>query len=54
MAVIGVLPAAGHATRLQPLEGSKEVLEIAGRPVIDFIVERMRRGGCEQLRIRDA
>lgn len=51
MAVIGVLPAAGHATRLQPLEGSKEVLEIDGRPVIDFIVERMRRGGCEELRI---
>jgi glucose-1-phosphate thymidylyltransferase len=51
MAVIGVLPAAGHATRLQPLDCSKEVVEIGGRPVIDFIVERMRRGGCDELRI---
>jgi glucose-1-phosphate thymidylyltransferase len=26
MAIVGVIPAAGYATRLQPLEGSKEVL----------------------------
>jgi glucose-1-phosphate thymidylyltransferase len=51
MAIVGVLPAAGYATRLQPLDRSKEVLEVAGRPVIDYLVERMRVGGCTELRI---
>ena len=40
--IVGVIPAAGHATRLQPLEGSKEVYPVAGRPVLDYLVERMR------------
>jgi glucose-1-phosphate thymidylyltransferase len=51
MAVIGVLPAAGHATRLQPLDCSKEVLPVGGRPVADYVVERMRAAGCDELRI---
>ena len=49
--IIGVIPAAGHATRLQPLDCSKEVLPIQGRPVVDYLVERMRVGGCSQLRV---
>ena len=49
--VIGVIPAAGHATRLQPLDCSKEVLPIQGRPVVDYLVERMRVGGCSGLRV---
>lgn len=42
MAVVGVIPAAGLAERLQPLEGSKEMLSVGGRPVMDHLVERMR------------
>jgi len=51
VAIVGILPAAGYAVRLQPLECSKEMLEIGGRPVIDYLVERMRAGGCEELRV---
>jgi glucose-1-phosphate thymidylyltransferase len=49
--IVGVIPAAGHAERLQPLNGSKEMIEIGGRPVIDRIVERMRAGGAAELRV---
>jgi glucose-1-phosphate thymidylyltransferase len=51
VALVGVLPAAGRATRLQPLAGSKEVLPVAGRPVMDYVLERMRHAGCEEIRI---
>lgn len=49
--IVGVIPAAGHAARLQPLEGSKEVYPIAGRPVLDYLVERMRAVDGAELRI---
>jgi glucose-1-phosphate thymidylyltransferase len=49
MSVVGVIPAAGHATRLQPLPGSKEVLPVGGRPVMDYLVERMRAAPCDEL-----
>lgn len=51
MAIVGVIPAAGYARRLQPLSCSKEVYPIAGRPVIDYVAERMWRAGCSELRI---
>jgi dTDP-glucose pyrophosphorylase len=51
LAIVGVIPAAGHATRLQPLDGSKEVLPVRGRPVMDYVVDRMRRAGCDELRV---
>jgi dTDP-glucose pyrophosphorylase len=51
MAVVGVVPAAGFATRLQPLPISKEMLAVGTRPVMDYIVVRMRAGGCTRLRI---
>jgi dTDP-glucose pyrophosphorylase len=51
LAIAGVIPAAGFASRLQPLKGSKEVLPIAGRPVMDYIVDRMLRGGADELRV---
>jgi glucose-1-phosphate thymidylyltransferase len=51
MAIVGVIPAAGYATRLQPLEGSKEVLAIRGKPIMDHLVERMRAGGCDRIRV---
>ncbi len=49
--IVGVIPAAGYATRLQPLDGSKEVYPIDGRPVMDYLVERMRAAGCSELRV---
>lgn len=49
--IVGVAPAAGSATRLQPLDGSKEMVRIGGRPVIDFLVERMSAGGAEEIRV---
>jgi glucose-1-phosphate thymidylyltransferase len=49
--IVGVVAAAGLATRLQPLEASKELLEVGGRPVIDYLLERMRAGGADELRV---
>jgi NDP-sugar pyrophosphorylase family protein len=49
--VVGVVPAAGYATRLQPLDGSKEVLLVHGRPVMDYLLERMRRAPLAELRV---
>jgi dTDP-glucose pyrophosphorylase len=51
MAVVGVIPAAGYATRLQPLGISKEVYPIGGRPVMDYLIERMRAAPCTELRV---
>lgn len=51
MAIVGVIPAAGYATRLQPLSGSKEMLPVQGLPVMDYVIGRMRRAGCTELRI---
>jgi NDP-sugar pyrophosphorylase family protein len=48
---VGIVPAAGLAKRLQPLACSKEVYPIWGRPVMDYVVERMRAGGCRELRV---
>jgi glucose-1-phosphate thymidylyltransferase len=49
--VVGVLPAAGHAERLQPLNGSKELLEVAGRPVLEYAVERLRAASPDEIRV---
>lgn len=49
--VVGVLPAAGRAERLQPLAGSKELLEVGGRPVLDYAVERMRAAAAGEIRV---
>jgi glucose-1-phosphate thymidylyltransferase len=56
MAVIGVIPAAGFATRLQgspfaAVGTSKEMLEVRGRPVMAHLVERMRAAGCDEVRV---
>lgn len=51
VAIVGVIPAAGYATRLQPLNCSKEVLPVRGRPVMDYLIERMRRANCDELRV---
>jgi dTDP-glucose pyrophosphorylase len=49
--LVGIVPAAGYATRLQPLSGSKEMYPIAGRPVMDHLIERLRRAGCADIRV---
>jgi glucose-1-phosphate thymidylyltransferase len=48
---VGLVPAAGLATRLSGLTGSKEAVEICGRPVLDYLVERLHRAGCADLRV---
>jgi glucose-1-phosphate thymidylyltransferase len=49
--VVGVVPAAGSATRLQPLTGSKELLEVGGCPVIDHLLDRMRAAPADEIRV---
>lgn len=49
--IVGVVPAAGYARRLQPLDRSKEVLEVEGRPVLYYLLDRMRAGGADELRV---
>jgi glucose-1-phosphate thymidylyltransferase len=49
--VVGVLPAAGRAERLQPLAGSKELLDVGGRPVLEYAVERMRLAAADEIRV---
>jgi glucose-1-phosphate thymidylyltransferase len=48
---VGIIPAAGFAQRLQPLPCSKEVYPIGGRPVMDYLVERMRVAQCDEVRV---
>ena len=45
------MPAAGFATRLQPLAGSKEVYRIGDRPLIDYVVERMGAATPDEVRV---
>jgi glucose-1-phosphate thymidylyltransferase len=49
--IVGVIAAAGYATRLQPLNCSKEVIEVGGRPLMDYVVARMNFAGCDELRV---
>jgi CTP:molybdopterin cytidylyltransferase MocA len=46
-----VIPAAGHATRLQPIAASKEMLTVAGRPLIEHLVERLSVVGPTRIRV---
>jgi glucose-1-phosphate thymidylyltransferase len=49
--VVGVIPAAGFATRLAPLSWSKEVYPVGGRPVLEYLVDRMRLAPASEIRI---
>lgn len=49
--LIGLVPAAGYAKRLGSLPCSKEVLEVGGKPVMDYVIERMRHAGCTEVRV---
>jgi glucose-1-phosphate thymidylyltransferase len=48
---VGLVPAAGYATRLAGLEGSKEAADVRGRPVLDYLLERLRAAGCAEVRL---
>jgi glucose-1-phosphate thymidylyltransferase len=48
---VGIVPAAGLARRLQPLPCSKELLLIEGLPVIECLLTRLERAGCEEIRV---
>jgi len=49
--LVGLIPAAGHATRLGHQPSSKEVISVGGRPVMDHLVQRMRAAQPDQLRV---
>ncbi|MCW2620604.1 MAG: dTDP-glucose pyrophosphorylase [Frankiales bacterium] len=50
--IVAVIPAAGHGTGLTGTwEGSKEVLPVRGRPVIDHLVDRLHLADPQEIRI---
>jgi dTDP-glucose pyrophosphorylase len=49
--IVGVIPAAGHGTRLQPLVGSKEMAPVNRRPAMDYLHDRMTLAGYTTLRV---
>jgi NDP-sugar pyrophosphorylase family protein len=49
--LVGAVPAAGRAERLQPLTGSKELLPVDGRPVMDYVIEHMWAARAEEVRV---
>lgn len=49
--LVGVIPAAGYARRLQPLTVSKEMLLVDGRPVVSYLVERIRAAKPDEIRL---
>ena len=51
MSIVGVIPAAGSATRLGPLPCSKELIPVGGRPVLEYVVDRMRAVPAAEIRV---
>ena len=49
--VVGIVPAAGHAVRLQPLPCSKEAWPVAGRPLMSYVLVRLDVAGCTRVRV---
>lgn len=49
--IVGLIPAAGYATRLAGIGDSKEVLEVGGRPLVDHLLDRLRAAPCSEIRI---
>ena len=45
--------AAGYATRLRPLTEStpKALLSIGGKPLVEFMIERLRRSGITEITV---
>jgi dTDP-glucose pyrophosphorylase len=51
VAVVGVVPAAGHATRLGRIDTSKEMIEVGGRPLLAVLLERLEAAPCAEIRV---
>ncbi len=50
--VTAIIPAAGRATRLgSTISGSKEVVDVGGRPVISHLLERLSTAGVDRVLI---
>ena len=49
--LVGIVPASVHATRLQPLAGSKETYRNAGKPLMYCLIDRLRRAACTDIRV---
>ena len=49
--LVGLIPAAGHATRLGEQPSSKEVLTVRGRPVMEFLLERLSVAQPDEMRV---
>lgn len=49
--IIGLIPAAGRATRLGKIASSKEIMPAgrAQRPVAEFLIDQMRAAGADQI-----
>jgi glucose-1-phosphate thymidylyltransferase len=47
--VIGIVPAAGRATRLPNREGSKELIHVGDRAIADYLIESMIDAGATRL-----
>ncbi|MGH9393923.1 MAG: sugar phosphate nucleotidyltransferase [Terriglobales bacterium] len=53
--MLGIIPAAGTALRMQPLAGSKELLPLGWGPggrvrvIVEYVLERMLRAGAERI-----
>lgn len=45
--VVGVIPAAGSGSRLG-IDGSKEVVEVGGRPIIAHLLDRLASAGIDE------
>lgn len=50
----GSIPAGGLGTRLQPIGFSKELAPVAGRAIIEYLIERMVLAGIEKIFINTA
>lgn len=48
---VGLIPAAGLATRAQPLVGSKEMCEVWGKPALLHLVSRMQEAPVQEIRL---
>jgi NDP-sugar pyrophosphorylase family protein len=51
MAVIGIVPAAGFATRLGAIESSKEVIPLGDRVLMDVLLDRLAEAPCDEVRV---
>lgn len=49
--VVAVIPAAGHGTRLRRTGGSKEMVELGGRPLIAHLLERVHVARPDVVRV---